>query len=73
MGRWTIRALRCVSTEHRLHVAAYLFWTSVLLGTYCAIWVAKGGFEQVLMAISWGAITITCVDVILTADIRDET
>lgn len=71
MGQWTIEMLRRVSPETRLHVASYLFWLSVVLGTYCTFFIAKGGFEMILMAISWLAVTLTCVDVILTADVRD--
>lgn len=71
MGAWTIRLLRRVEPETRLHVASYLFWISILLGTYCTFFVAKGGFEMILMAISWLAVTLTCIDVILTADVRD--
>lgn len=71
MGAWTIRLLRRVPTETRLHVAAYLFWISIALGIYCTFFISKGGFEMILMAISWLAVTLTCVDVILTADVRD--
>lgn len=71
MAAWTIRLLRRVEPETRLHVASYLFWVSIALGTYCTFFVAKGGFEMILMAISWLAVTLTCVDMILTADVRD--
>ncbi len=71
MGRWTIQLLRCVPTETRLHVAAYLYWISIILGVYSTLYIANGGFEKILMAISWLAVTLTCVDVILTADVRD--
>ncbi len=63
--------LRRIAPETRLHAASYLFWVSILLGTYCTFFVAKGGFEMILMAISWLAVTLTCLDVILTADVRD--
>lgn len=71
MGAWTIKLLRRVSPEARLHAASYLFWATIILGSYCTAFVASGGFQKILMAISWGAITVTCVDVILTADVRD--
>lgn len=71
MGAWTIKLLRRVEPETRLHVASYMFWITIFLGTYCTLFVAKGGFEMILMAISWLAVTLTCVDVILTADVRD--
>jgi hypothetical protein len=44
------------------------YWLSVW-----AIWLQLGGwtwFEQILNAISWGAITITCADVLCTTDVR---
>lgn len=72
MGAWTIRLLRSVAPEKRLIVSAYIFWISILLGTACTIWVARGGFEKILMAISWLAVTITALDVVLTAEIKDE-
>lgn len=71
MGQWTIDLLRRIPTETRLRVAAYLFWISLVLGVYCTLFVAKDAFEKILMAISWLAVTLTCVDVILTADVRD--
>lgn len=71
MGQWTVKCLRRVEPETRLHIASYLFWISIVLGAISTAFIAKGGFEKILMAISWGAITITCVDVILMADVRD--
>lgn len=71
MGRWTINLLRRIPPETRLKVAAYLFWATLALGTFCTAFVAKGGFEKILMAISWAAVSITAVDVILTADVRE--
>lgn len=47
-----------------------MFWGSILLGILSVLFLAQGGYERVLMAISWGAITITCIDVILTADVK---
>jgi len=72
MARWTIHLLRRCPPHQRLHIAAWLFWVSILLGVVSTLFLAKGGYEKVLMAISWGAITITAVDVVLTADTRDE-
>lgn len=72
MGQLTINLLRRISPEKRLHVSAYLFWISVIGGIYSVIWIASGSYEQILMGISWGAITITCIDVIVSADIRAE-
>jgi hypothetical protein len=71
MGQWTIKLLRRIPTETRLIFAAYLFWVSIILGTYCTVWIAKSPFEKILMAISWLAVTFTALDIILTADVRD--
>ena len=71
MGRFTIWLLRKIQPEKRLVVAAYLFWLTIFAGVYCTAWVAKDAFEKVLMAISWGAITFTALDIVLTADVRD--
>lgn len=64
--------LRKIDPETRLNVAAYMFWISIILGALSVMFLANNGYEQVLMAISWGAITVTCLDVILTADVRAE-
>lgn len=71
MGRWTIALLRRVSPERRVHAAAWLFWITIALGAVSVVFLATSPYERVLMAISWGAITITCGDLILTADVRD--
>lgn len=72
MGKLTIKLLRMIPPEKRLTAAAHLFWYSIFGGTYSVIFLARNPYEQVLMAISWGAITITCYDVISTADVRAE-
>lgn len=64
--------LRKIDPETRLYVASYLFWASIFLGVASVVLLARGGYEKVLMGISWGAITISCLDVILTADVRAE-
>lgn len=56
--------------NNRVKGAWALFFLSLALGTYCTIWISQTPFERVLMAISWGAITITCLDVIATTDVR---
>lgn len=72
MGRWTVQLLKRVSPEKRLQAAVWLFWLSLIGGAMSTAFLAESGYERVLMAISWGAISITCVDVVLTADVRDE-
>lgn len=72
MGAWTIKMLRMISPEVRLRLAAWIFWVSIVLGVLSVIFLATSGYERVLMGISWGAITLTALDVILTADVRAE-
>lgn len=51
--------------------AAWIFLLLTLVGgVYSVIWISHDPFEKILMAISWGAITITCLDIVLTADVR---
>lgn len=70
MSNWTIRLLKCVDPEDRLHWAARVFWWSVVLGILSVVFLCSGWFERVLMAISWLAVNITCIDIILTTDVR---
>lgn len=72
MGQLTIRLLRRIDPETRLTVAAYLFWISIGAGIASCLWLTNNWYEKVLMGISWGAITITCIDIIVSADIRAE-
>lgn len=72
MAKWTIRWLRKIPPEKRLLWAARLFWLSVLFGTFSIVFFCDNSFERVLMAISWGAITITTVDIVATTDVRNE-
>lgn len=72
MGRITINFLRRLDPERRLLVAVYLFWFSIAGGIYSCIWVATNSYEKILMGISWGAITLTALDVIVTSDVRAE-
>lgn len=70
MSRWTVHWLQSLKPEVRLVYAARLFWGSVVLGILSVAFLCNTGFERVLMAISWGAITITCVDIVCTTDVR---
>lgn len=72
MSRWTVSLLKRIDPDVRLQWAARLFWFSLIGGLLSTVFLARDSYERVLMAISWGAITITCVDVVLTADVRDE-
>lgn len=72
LGRWTVRLLKKLPPNKRLLIAAWLLWASVFGGIICTTFFASEPFERIVMAISWGAITITCVDVIISSDVRDE-
>lgn len=72
MGRWTVALIQKLTPQQRLIIAAYSFWFSILAGTFCTIFVARSWFERILMLISWGAITYTAWDIIMTADVREE-
>lgn len=72
LGRITTRWLKRCPPETRLTAAGYLFWITTLLGALTTIFIADSPYERILMGISWGAITITCVDIVMTADVRDE-
>lgn len=54
----------------RLKGAWLLLILSILGGVYSTIWLATKPYERVLMGISWGAIVVSALDVILTADVR---
>jgi len=56
----------------RFKGAVVLFFISVAGGIISTVWIAKDPYERVLMAISWGAITITALDLIATTDVRKE-
>lgn len=58
--------------EHRFRGAVVMFIVSVIGGVYSVVWLAHGGYEKVLMGISWGAITITAMDLMATTDVRKE-
>jgi hypothetical protein len=70
VARWTIKWLQSLDPEDRLLYAARLFWVSLVLGILSTIFLCNTAFERVLMAISWGAITFTAIDIIVTADVR---
>lgn len=70
MARWTVLWLQRIKPEKRLQWAASLFWWTVILGVISVVFLCDTWFERTLMAISWGAITITCVDIVCTTDVR---
>lgn len=60
-----------VSPSKRVKIAWVLLILSVLGGIWSVVFLAKSGYEKVLMAISWGAITITALDLVATTDVRN--
>lgn len=56
--------------ENRVKAAWVLLVLTAIGGVYSVIWVAQTSYEMILMAISWGAITITCLDIVATTDVR---
>lgn len=67
-----MRWFRSIDPQVRVEWAARNFWLSIVFGTLATTFIARTGFERVLMAISWLAITYTCVDIIVGTDIRAE-
>lgn len=70
LSRWTVRWLQKISPDKRLEWAASLFWWTVVLSILSVIFLCHTWFERTLMLISWWAITITCVDLVSTNDVR---
>jgi hypothetical protein len=71
ISKWTIRWLQKISPLKRLEWAANIFWWTVVLGILSTLFLCHGWFQRILMIISWGAITITAVDIICTTDVRE--
>lgn len=65
-----LRRLR--DPQVRFWAACGLFVLSIALGIWSTIVLCHDSFQRVLMAISWGAITITCLDIMATTDVRKE-
>lgn len=56
--------------KFRFYGAVTLFFITIIMGIYSTVFISRNPFERVLMAISWGAITITSVDIMATTDVR---
>lgn len=54
----------------RFWAAVALFFISILAGIHSVVFIAPGTYEKILIGISWGAITLTALDIICTADVR---
>lgn len=65
-----MNALR--NPKNRVVGAFVLLIVSTLAGVLSTMFLASSGYERVLMAISWGAIAITCVDILATTDTRQQ-
>ncbi len=65
-------ANRLKSPRIRFWGSVILFIVSIIGGLYSVIVLAHDSYEKVLMAISWGAITITAMDLMATTDVRKE-
>lgn len=70
MARWTIIWLQKINPQRRLLWSARIFWWTILLGILSVVFLCDTWFQRILMIISWGAITITAVDIISTTDVR---
>jgi hypothetical protein len=77
MAAVLIRWLGRLSPERRRLWAARLFIASLAGWAMSAVLLVELGqsafFQQVLLAISWLAITITAADVICTTDVKTDT
>lgn len=65
-----VRKLRDPQT--RFWGAIILFFITILAGLHSIIFVAQSLYDKILIGISWGAISLTAVDIIATTDVRKE-
>ena len=75
MTRALLRWLDQVDTDRRRHWAArLLIWTLIgwALSHIGMALLPEWFWKHVLLAISWAAIAITAIDVIVTSDVRDQ-
>lgn len=56
----------------RRRLAAVHLVATIPCGAASVLLVATNGYERILMAISWYAITITAADVLATTDVREK-
>lgn len=71
MARTLIRLLRSVSPDARLHAAAWMMIIATVAWPVSQFTVARGEPPFVL-GLSWLAIILTAMDIIVTADVREE-
>lgn len=70
ISRLTVKLLQRISPQKRLELAASLFWWTIFLGVLSVVFLCHDWFQRILMIISWLAVTITCVDIVCTSDVR---
>lgn len=61
-----------VNPKIRFYASVIMFVLSIAGGVYSTAVLAKSSYEKTLMAISWGAITITAIDLMATTDVRKD-
>lgn len=66
-----VRLLKKVSPETRLKAASVLLSASIALWPLTSLTVFRAE-PQGILGLSWLALILTCVDIILTADVREE-
>lgn len=66
---WLYRLLCRVQPTTRIRGASYLLQASVVGWLYTQFTIDE---PPVILAISWFAIILTCVDILLTTDVRKE-
>lgn len=63
---------RIQSPKIRFYGAVGLFCLTILAGLHSVLFVAHTGYEKILIGISWGALTLTAIDIMATTDVRKE-
>lgn len=69
MARCLIAWLRSIDPEQRVEAAAHLLIFSVVGWPVSALTVFRHE-QQGILGLSWAAIILTCVDIIVTSDVR---
>jgi hypothetical protein len=54
----------------RFYGAIVLLVISILAGIHSVLFIADSSYERILIGISWGAITLTALDIVATTDIK---
>lgn len=73
VSRWLISQLSNIDPEARRLWAARIFVACIvghIVSHVVLVMQSAGFFEHVLMFISWGAVELTCVDIVQTSDVK---